>query len=131
MFWVQILPLPLPPTVFFVHCTIPSILGSHLPYPTPPPIPNIHKKITSPFTSTLIPRIFPNPSTDFIFEFSQKLQFFVHIDPTPPPPSPGFFFFHKNFNYSFTSTLTPQAEPPPDFFFRIFTKTSILRSHPP
>ena len=126
---------------FFVHCTIPSILGSHPPYPTsphpqhcvhihpdprptnptphltpsatdPPPhrIPppqffflNFHKNFNSSFTSTLTPPN-PTPPTDpptsppptppkknnFFFEFSQKLQFFVHIhpDPSPDPPPP-------------------------------------------
>ena len=73
----------------------------------------------------------------------------VHIHPDPPPPTPPtwlppppqilFFFvnFLKNFNSSVTSTLTPLPDPPPPpqkkkkIFFLIFTKTSILRSHPP
>ena len=110
---------PPPPHTFFhflnivqyllVHCTIPSILGSHPPYPTSPPTPNIA------FTSTLTPAP-PTPpppphltpsTTDppppppppdppppkknifFFFEFSQKLQFFVHIHPDPPKPDPS------------------------------------------
>ena len=102
---------PPPPHTFFhflnivqyllVHCTIPSILGSHPPYPTSPPTPNIA------FTSTLTPApptppphltpsaTEPPPSPDplppkknYFFEFSQKLQFFIHIHPDPPPPKP-------------------------------------------
>ena len=135
MFWVQILPLP--PHCFhflnivqylYVHCTIPSILGSHPPYPTSPPTPNIV------FTSTLTPP--PHQPEIFFCEFFQKLQFFIHIhpdppnptppplthppspspDPTPPPPPPPNFFFlnfHKNFNSLFTSTLTPLHQPDP------------------
>ena len=50
----------------------------------------------------------PSPTPNFFFfEFSQKLQFFVHIHPDPPNPTQ------------------------PIFFFLIFTKTSILCSHPP
>ena len=197
---------PPPPHTFFhflnivqyllVHCTIPSILGSHPPYPTSPPTPNIaftstltpphltpsatethplpphrtpppkkkifflnfHKKFNSLFTSTLTPpptrplQLTPPPYSppNFFFEFSQKLQFFVHIHPDPPPPHRPppppppkkkiFFFlnFHKNFNSSFTSTLTPQPDPPdppppppPNFFFLEFSQKLQFRSHPP
>ena len=120
MFWVQILPLPLPPPphkfsnflnivqYLFVHCTKPSILGSHPPYPqhcvhipdppqpNPPTQPprhplffflNFHKNFNSSFTSTLTPppqpdpppRQNPSPRPPISFELSQKLQFFVHI----------------------------------------------------
>ena len=88
----------------FVHCTVPSILGLHPPYPTSPPTPNIA------FISTLTPttpsRPDPPPPPMFVFEFSQKLQFFVHIHPHPPNPTPQFFLFN-------------------------FHKTSLLRSHLP
>ena len=137
MFLVQILPLPLPPTFFyfinivqylFVPCTIPSTLGSHPPYPTSPPTypqhcVHIH---SNPPTLPTRPHLTPPPPT------------------TPPQKKKIFFFlnFHKNFNSSFTSTLTPQPEPPPptpdpppkkkiNYFFLIFTKTSIHCSHPP
>ena len=101
---------PPPPHTFFhflnivqyllVHCTIPSILGSHPPYPTSPPTPNIA------FTSTLTPAP-PTPPPHLTPSAT---------DPPPhrtPPPKKKFFFlnFHKNFNSSFTSTLTP---PQPD-----------------
>ena len=95
-------PPPPPPTFFhflnivqylFVHCTIPFILGSHPPYPTSPPTPNIA------FTSTLTPP--------------------PHQPDPPPYPlryrPPRFFLvnFPKNFNSSFRSTLTPQPNPTP------------------
>ena len=104
---------PPPPTFFhflivqylFVHCTIPSILESHRPYPTSPPTPNIA------FTTTLTPHQ-PNPPPDPLnSSFTSTL--------TPPQPYPHQIFvfiflnFHKNFNSSFTSTLTPLAPPPP------------------
>ena len=169
---------PPPPHTFFhflnivqyllVHCTIPSILGSHPPYPTSPPTPNIaftstltpapptppppnplryrppppdpppnffflnfHKNFNSSFISTLTPpqtrplpltpqppRLPPQKKKNFFFEFSQKLQFFVHIHPDPSP----------------ARSPPPRPTPPQKiffYFFCIFTKTSILRSHPP
>ena len=76
---------PPPPHIFFyflnivqylyVPCTIPSTLGSHPPYPTSPPTPNIA------FTSTLAhPPHQPDPP---------------HLTPPPPPPpqKKNFFFF--------------------------------------
>ena len=109
VFWVQISPLPLPPHTFFhflnivqyllVHCTIPSILGSHPPYhpqhcvhihpdprPTnpPPPPPHLTPSATDP------PPPAPPPKKIYFFEFSQKLQFFIHIHPDPPKkPDPS------------------------------------------
>ena len=152
VFWVQILPIPLPPTFFhflnivqylFVYCTIPSILGSHPPYPTSPPYPNIA------FTSTLTPHRPDPPPTDPLPYRPYCRFFFVNFPqnfnssftstltppltrpptqpPTQPPRPPNFFYlnFHKNFNSSFTSTLTPPTRPlpptpstppPPQFF---------------
>ena len=83
----------------FVHCTIPSILGSHPPYPTSPLPPTLrshppfHKNFNSSFSSDLTPQPHPPdppppPQFFFFFEFSQKLQFFIHIHPDPPPPPP-------------------------------------------
>ena len=90
----------------FVHCKIPSILGSHPPYPISPPNPNIV------FTSTMSPGNptptlppTPPPPRIFFIEFSQKHQFFVHIHPDPPNPTPN-----------------PTPDPTPPIFFRIFTK---------
>ena len=57
---------------------------------------NLHKNVTSPFTSTLT------------------------LPPKPDTPPPIFFF---NFR-----PLTPL---PPNNFFLIFTRASLLRSHPP
>ena len=92
----------------FVHCTIPSIIGSQPPYPTSPSTPYIA------FTSTLTPHQ-PDP----------------HLTPLPTPTDFFFENFLKNFNYSFTSPLTPPPPTLPPIFFGIFTKTSILRLHPP
>ena len=112
-----------PPPQFFFNFHKTSILRSH-------PTPSIA------FTSTLTPQTRPPRNTHphppkkklFLCEFSQKLQFVVHIhpDPTPrtpsPDPPPIFFFanFPKNFNSSITSTLTPPPDPsprPPKLFF--------------
>ena len=105
VFWVQTSPLPLPPHTFFhflniiqyllVHCTIPSILGSHPPYPTSPLYPQhcVH--------------IHPDPRPT-------NTPPHLTLSATDPPPPPHW---------------TPP--PPKKIFFLIFTKTSILRSHPP
>ena len=83
VFWVQILPLP--HTLFnclsivqylFVHCTIPSILGSHLPYPTSPPTPNIATSHPLPLYQPPPRAPYPRPDltpppTDFLGHFSQ------------------------------------------------------------
>ena len=133
-------PSPSPHTFFhflnivqylLVHRTIPSILGSHPPYPTSPPTPNIA------FTSTLTPAP-PTPPPHLTPSAT---------DPPPPhrtPPQKKFFLnFHKNFNSSFTSTLTPQPDPdlppPPDpppqiFFFEFSQKLQFfvhIHSDPP
>ena len=162
MFWVQILSPPLPPTFFnflnivqylFVHCTIPSILGSHHPYPTSSPTPNIAftffyiffllffflKYIESVLGSNIAP---PSPLPHF-FNFLNIVQYlFVqctipsilglhHPYPTSPPTP----------NIAFPSTLTPPSPPPPRFFFLNFHKnfttqftstlTSTFTSQPP
>ena len=135
MFCVQIFPPP-PPTHFFnflyivqylfVHCTIPSILGSHPQYPTSPPTPNIA------FTFTPTPPHQPDPppptpSKIFFFDFSQKLQFFNHIHRDPPSPTPP--STDKNFTSLFTSTLTP-PRPPPPFFFEFSQLHFSVHIHP-
>ena len=62
---------------------------------------DFHKTFNSSFTSTPpYPTNTPPPRNIFVFGFSQKLQFSVRT-------------------------------PTPKHFFRIFTKTSVLRSHPP
>ena len=105
----------------YVNLTIPSILGSHPPYPHLP---------------------HPNPASNQPPPPNQTSH-----PPTNPPtlrrilPAIFFWHFYNNFNFWFTSTLTPSLRsvprtPPPPFFlscflFCIFTITSILRSHPP
>ena len=96
------LPLPLPPLTFFfyflnivqylfVPCTIPSTLGSHPPYPTSPPTPNIA------FTSTLTPHpTNPTPPPP-------------KPDPHPPPPPPKKKFFFFNFH---KKNLILRSHPP-------------------
>ena len=121
-----------------------SYTSTLTPRPPPPPRPDPpphfflnHKNFYSSFTSTLTPPQRdlsrpPTPPNFFCIEFSQKLQFFVHIHPDSqpkhpqtdtahtPPALPHFFFnFLKNFNSMYTSTLTPHSPPPdtPPIFF--------------
>ena len=61
----------------YVHCTIPSILGSHLPYPTSPPTLNIATNQPPPPRPTPTPTLDLHPRPDLtllsrlFFAFSQ------------------------------------------------------------
>ena len=114
----------------FVHCTIPSILGSHLPYPTSPPTPNIA------FTSTLTHQpdpppppthpLSPPPPKNIFFRIFTKTSILHSHPPCLPQPEhrPGpdptphiFFEFSQKLHFSVTSTLTPpptRPHPRPD-----------------
>ena len=95
-------------------------LPKHPTGPPPPPPPifvtfflfwHFHNNFNISYTSTKTPKTVVTPAPDWT--------------PLPDPP-PFFLNFHKKFNSLFKSTLTR-----PIFFFEIFTKTSILCSHPP
>ena len=99
----------------YLNLSMPFILGLHPPYPTSPTYPKpCYPTSTTPTLDWTPPPDPPPPYPNlpplkiFFFEFSQKLYFSVHIHPDPPPQKKK-----KN------------------SFFGIFTKASILRSHPP
>ena len=138
----------------FFYKYIESVLGSNI-APSPPPthfliflilytIPfcRLYNTFYSWFTSP-IPNITPYPQ--LCYQPTPSLSTNPHTS-TPqsrPVLTPRLFFFFiistiTSINSSFTSTLTPpphqpDSHPPPSplIFFLIFTKTSILRSHPP
>ena len=123
MFWVQILPPPPPPTPhFFIFLILYNtflyivqylLFLVHIPHTQHHPYPqhcvHIHPdpRPTNP-TPHLTPSATDPPPPhrtppQIFFEFSQKLQFFIHIHPDPPPnPTPS---------------LTPPPPPPKKIFF--------------
>ena len=127
MFWVQILPPPPPPTPhFFIFLILYntflfySWFTSPIPHITPTPNiafsstltrapPTLPPHQTPSATDPPPPHRTPPPQkkNNFFFEFSQKLQFFVHInsDPQPDPTPP------------LTPPLTPATPPPKKKFF--------------
>ena len=67
----------------------------------------------------------PPPPTHFFWEFSQKLQFFVHIQPDPPTPPPPRELTPHNLFLIFTKTALLcyiYLDPQPIFFFEFSQK---------
>ena len=96
---------------FYVHLTIPSILGLHPPYPTPPTTANQPPPPTNP------PHL-PTLTFFCIFTITSILHSHPPIPSRPDPPTGP-------------PNQTPQPDPPPNFFSSNFTMTLILGSQPP
>ena len=122
MFWVQILPLTLPPPQHFL---IFLILYNTFMYIVQYRLFLVHIPHTQ--HHNLSPSLLPtNP-----LPLDQPLP---SSSPHPRPDHP-FLHFHNNFNSLFTSIRTPPPPnpipPTPLDYFLIFTKISILCTHPP